>query len=168
MPIGYPEIPEINYGFSGGFSYKGFDFSFLFQGAARTTKYLDGIFRRPFEKNQGMPSFIVDERWTEETAETAKRPKLTLAYTSMSYENSTLWARDGSYLKLRNVELGYTFNKNQLNRLFDGKVQSIRIYLNGQNLYTWDKLKFVDPESKTSSYSYPQLRVFNAGLSLNF
>lgn len=168
VPIGYPEIPEINYGFSGGFSYKGFDFSFLFQGAARTTKYLDGIFRRPFEKNQGMPSFIVDERWTEETAETAKRPKLTLAYTSMSYENSTLWARDGSYLKLRNVELGYTFNKNQLNRLFDGKVQSIRIYLNGQNLYTWDKLKFVDPESKTSSYSYPQLRVFNAGLSLNF
>lgn len=168
VPIGYPEIPEINYGFSGGGSYKGFDFSFLFQGAARSTKYLDGIFRRPFEKNQGMPSFIVDERWTPETAETALRPKLTLAYTSMSYENSTLWARDGSYLKLRNVEIGYTFSKQLLDRLFDGKVKSIRVYVNGQNLYTWDKLKFVDPESKTSSYSYPQLRVFNAGLSLNF
>lgn len=168
VPLGYPEIPEINYGFSGGFSYKGFDFSFLFQGAARTTKYFDGIFRRPFYTNSGMASFIVDERWTPETAETATRPKLTLAYTSMSYENSTLWSRDGSYLKLRNVEIGYTFSKDLLRRVFDDKIKSIRVYINGQNLYTWDKLKFIDPESKTSSYSYPQLRVFNVGLSLNF
>ena len=169
VPLGYPEMPEINYGFSGGFNWNGFDFSFLFQGAARTTKLLDGIFRRPFEKNQGLPSFVVDERWTPETAETAKRPKLTLAYTSMSYEESTLWARDGSYLKLRNVEFGYTFSANQLSRIFKGgKLQGVRIYLSGQNLFTWDKLKFVDPESRTASYNYPQLRVFNAGLSLNF
>lgn len=169
VPLGYPEMPEINYGFSGGFSWKGFDVSFLFQGAARSTKLLDGIFRRPFEKNQGLPSFVVDERWTPETYETAIRPKLTLAYTSMSYENSTLWARDGSYLKLRNVEIGYTLSSKQLSKILKGeKLQSVRFYLSGQNLYTWDKLKFIDPESKTSTYSYPQLRVFNVGLSLNF
>lgn len=170
IALGYPEIPEINYGFSGGFNYGGFDFSFLFQGAAHSTKLLDGIFKMPFYKNQGMASFIVDERWTPETAETAIRPKLTLAYTSMSYETSTLWTRDGSYLKLRNVELGYTFSKQQLASVFGGgKVNSLRLYVNGQNLFTWDKLKFVDPEAKTDDfYKYPQLRVFNFGLSLNF
>ena len=87
----------------------------------------------------------------------------------MSYENSTLWARDGSYLKLRNVEIGYTLSSKQLSKILRGdKLQSVRFYLSGQNLYTWDKLKFIDPESKTSTYSYPQLRVFNVGLSLNF
>lgn len=117
-----------------------------------------------------MPSFVVGERWTPETAETAIRPKLTLAYTSMSYETSSLWARDGSYLKLRNMELGYTFNKKQLSSVFgNDKVKSLRIYVSGQNLFTWDKLKFVDPEARTNdAYKYPQLRVFNLGLSLNF
>lgn len=169
VAIGYPEIPEINYGVNLGFSYSGFDFSCLFQGAANTTKMLDGIFRRPFYNNQGCPSFVEDERWTPETAETALRPKLTLAYTSMSYETSSLWARDGSYLKLRNVEFGYTFSSSQLARIFGSrKINSMRLYVSGQNLYTWDKLKFVDPESQTASYKYPQLRVINAGLSLNF
>lgn len=169
IALGYPEIPEINYGFSFGGSYKGFDFSCLFQGAAHTSKLLDGIFRKPFFNNQGMPSFIVNERWTPENAADAVRPKLTLAYTSMSYENSTLWVRDGSYLKLRNVEIAYTFNSKQLSGwLRFAKLNSLRVYVNGQNLFTWDKLKFVDPESKTGSYNYPQLRVFNAGLSLNF
>ena len=169
IALGYPEIPEINYGFSGGFSWKGLDFSFLFQGAAHSTKLLQGIFQKPFYANQGMPSFVVEERWTPGTAETAKRPKLTLAYTSMSYETSSLWVRNGSYLKLRNVELGYTFNKKQLASVFGNKVNSLRVYLSGQNLFTWDHLKFVDPEAKTNDqYKYPQLRVFNLGLSLNF
>jgi TonB-linked SusC/RagA family outer membrane protein len=168
--FGYPEIPEINYGFSFGGEYKGFGISVLFQGAAHSTKVLSGIFRKPFSSNQGIPSFCVDERWTPETASTAIRPKLTLAYTSMSYENSDLWARDGSYLKLRNIELSYTFDQKQLSRMLPSlKVNSVRIYINGQNLYTWDKLKFVDPEATTSdAYAYPQLRIFNAGLSFNF
>jgi TonB-linked SusC/RagA family outer membrane protein len=168
--FGYPEIPEINYGFSFGGEYKGFGLSVLFQGAAHSTKVLSGIFRKPFSSNEGIPSFCIDERWTPETASTAIRPKLTLAYTSMSYENSDLWARDGSYLKLRNVEISYTFNSKQIRRILPSLiVNTIRVYVNGQNLYTWDKLKFVDPESTTSdSYAYPQLRIFNAGFSFNF
>lgn len=168
--FGYPEIPEINYGFTFGGGYKGFNISVLFQGAAHSTKLLEGIFRRPFSSAQGIPEFCVDERWTPETASTAIRPRLTLAYTSMSYENSDLWARDGSYLKLRNVEISYTFNEAQLKRIVPFlKVNSVRVYLNGQNLLTWDKLKFVDPEAKTSdSYEYPQLRIFNAGFNFNF
>lgn len=170
IPLGYnADVPEINYGFSLGASYKGFSFSCLFQGAAHTTKLLDGIFRRPFYANQGIPSFVVGERWTPETAETAMRPKLTLKYNSMSYENSTLWTRNGNYLKLRNVEIGYTFTADQLRKYFGLPLNSMRIYVNGQNLFTWDKLKYVDPEAKTSDqFRYPQLRVYNLGLSLNF
>lgn len=170
VAIGYPKLPEINYGFSFGASYKGFDFSCLFQGAANSTRVLSGIFQKPFDKKQGIPSFVVDERWTRETAETAKRPKLTLAYTSMSYEKSDLWIRDGSYLKLRNVEIAYTFNKEQLRRAIRfANINSMRFYINGQNLFCWDKLKYIDPEANTDEFfKYPQLRVFNLGLQLNF
>ena len=131
---------------------------------------MSGIFQRPFDKKQGIPSFVVDERWTHETAETAKRPKLTLAYTSMSYEKSDLWTRDGSYLKLRNVEIAYTFNKEQLRRAIRfANINSMRFYINGQNLFCWDKLKYIDPEANTDEFfKYPQLRVFNLGLQLNF
>lgn len=169
VPMGYPEIPEINYGFSLGASYKGFSVSCLFQGAAHSTKLLDGIFRRPFYAKQGIPSFVVGERWTPETAETAMRPKLTLQYNSMSYENSTLWTRSGDYLKLRNVEISYTFKEEQLKRLFGIPLNSLRIYITGQNLFTWDKLKYVDPEARTTDqFKYPQLRIYNLGLSLSF
>lgn len=169
VPMGYAEVPEINYGFSLGASYKGFAVSCLFQGAAHSTKLLDGVFRRPFYANQGMPSFVVGERWTPETAETAVRPKLTTRYNSMSYENSTLWTRSGDYLKLRNVELSYTFTADQLKKIFGIPLNSLRVYVTGQNLFTWDKLKYVDPEAKTTDqFKYPQLRIYNLGLSLNF
>lgn len=169
VPMGYAETPEINYGFSLGASYKGFSVSCLFQGAAHSTKLLEGIFRRPFYANQGIPSFVVDERWTKETAETALRPKLTTRYNSMSYENSTLWTRSGDYLKLRNLEVSYTFTANQLKKIFGIPLNSLRIYVTGQNLFTWDKLKYVDPEAKTTDqFKYPQLRIYNFGLSLDF
>jgi Outer membrane receptor proteins, mostly Fe transport len=169
VPLGYPEIPEVNYGFSFGGSYKGFDFSCMFQGAANSTKYLTGIFRSPFATNGGMPSFIVDERWTPENAENAKRPKLTLAYTSNSYVESSLWKRDGAYLKLRNVEIAYTISAKKMQELLKvPSMGSMRIFLNGQNLYCWDKLKFVDPEAKTGGFEYPQLRIYNLGFQVNF
>ena len=169
VPLGYAETPEINYGFSLGGSYKGFSFSCLFQGAAHSTKLLEGIFRRPFYAKQGIPSFVVGERWTPETAETAVRPKLTLQYNSMSYENSTLWTRSGNYLKLRNVEIAYTFKAEQLKRMLGVPLNSLKVFVTGQNLFTWDSLEYVDPEAKTSDqFKYPQLRVWNLGLSLNF
>lgn len=170
IALGYPEIPEINYGFSLGGSYKGFSFSCLFQGAANSTKILTGIFRMPFYTNQGIPAFVVDERWTPENAENATRPKLTLAYISNSYVESTLWTRNGAYLKLRNVEVAYTISAKTLQNIFKiPTMGSMRIFLNGQNLLCWDKLKFVDPEAKTDSqFKYPQLRVYNIGLQLNF
>lgn len=166
VPIGHPDTPEINYGFSGGFSYKGFDVSFLFQGTENTTKFFGESFIKPFSANVGILKYQYDERWTPETAETAKRPRLTKNYTTNSYLQSTVWLEDASYLKLRNLEIAYNINPNLLKKFF---IKGMRIYVNGQNLFTWSPLKVIDPEGNpNNTYKYPQLRVYNFGLKLNF
>ena len=168
VPIGNPEFPEVNYGFSGGVSYKGFDFSFLFQGATNTSKIMGGKFQKPFDVNGGILGFTVAERWTPETAETALRPRLTLNYANpTSYLPSSTWARDGSYLRLRNVEFAYRFDRKLVKKALG--IDGLRVYVNGQNLFTWDNLKFLDPEGSTNdSWTYPQVKVYNMGLKVDF
>lgn len=168
MPLGDPEFPEVNYGFNFGASYKGFDLSFLFQGATNTTKIMSGKFQKPFDVNGGMMEFAVAERWTPENAEQAIRPRLTLNYANPNdYLPSTMWMRDGSYLRLRNVEFSYRFNQAILKKALG--INGLRIYANGQNLFTWDKLKVIDPEgSMADSWRYPQLKVYNIGIKIDF
>lgn len=167
VPIGHPVYPEINYGISAGISYKGFDLSVLFQGADNVSRVLSGFMQRPANQFGTIWEVVKDERWTPENATNATRPKLTATYSnSTNYQNSTLWMRDGKYLRLKNVELGYNFNSSLLSRI---GVNTARIYASGQNLLTWDKLKVVDPEQQASnSFTYPQLQIFNAGLNIQF
>lgn len=166
-PIGHPVYPEINYGIGAGLSYKGFDLSLLFQGAANVSRVLSGYMQRPANQFGTIWEVVKDERWTPENAAHAKRPKLTATYSnSTNYQNSTLWMRDGSYLRLKNIELGYNFNSSLLKRI---GITTARLYASGQNLITWDKLKVVDPEQQASnSFQYPQLQIFNAGLNIQF
>lgn len=167
VPIGDPTFPEINYGANLGLSFKGFDFSVLFQGADNVSRVLGGYMQRPANQFGTTLAVVMQERWTPENAATASRPKLTATYGNTSnYTSSTLWMRDASYLRLKNVELGYKFINPFLKRL---GVSSARVYLSGQNLLTWDKLKLVDPEQQASnSFAYPQLQLFNAGLNVQF
>jgi TonB-linked SusC/RagA family outer membrane protein len=166
-PIGAPVYPEVNYGSSMGLSYKGFDFSVLLQGAARVSSRLSGYMREPGKLFAGMLEEVKAQRWTPENMENATRPKLTATYANASnYQVSSLWQRDASYLRVKNVEFGYKFNSTFLNKL---KISSARLYVSGQNLFTWDEIKLVDPEQNPgNSFKYPQLRVFNAGLSVQF
>lgn len=166
-PIGHPVYPEVNYGISGGLSWNGFDLNILFQGAANVSRVLSGYMQRPANQFGTIWEAVKDERWTPENAANAKRPKLTATYSnSTNYQNSTLWMRDGSYLRLKNVELGYNFTAGLLKK---AHISTARLYLSGQNLVTWDKLKVVDPEQQASnSFTYPQLEIFNAGLNIQF
>ncbi len=168
VPIGHPTFPEVNYGFNFGFSFKGFDFSVLFQGATNTTKFMSGKFQKPFDANGGMMDFAVAERWTPENAAFATRPKLTLNYVNVNdYAASSIWMRDGSYLRLRNVELAYRVKQALLKKYLG--INGLRVFVNGQNLYTWDKLKVIDPEGDLAdSWKYPQLKVYNIGLKIDF
>ena len=167
VPIGDPTFPEISYGVNLGLSFKGLDFSVLFQGAENVSRVLSGYMQRPANQYGTMLAAVLQERWTPENAAAAIRPKLTATYGNASnYTNSTLWMRDASYLRLKNIEMGYKFTNSFLKR---AGVSSVRVYLSGQNLLTWDKLKIVDPEQQASdSYAYPQLQLFNAGLNVQF
>jgi TonB-linked SusC/RagA family outer membrane protein len=168
-PIANPTFPEINYGFSGGLNYKGFDFSFLFQGTDNFSMSVGSEMLLPFSAYGSAMDYIKD-RWYSGSPDNnayAKIPRLTLNYADMSnYFNSSLWIRDASYLRLKNLEIGYKFQSALLKK---AALSSLRIYLSGQNLFTWDKLKFLDPENQASqSMAYPQLKVFNLGCNIQF
>lgn len=168
VPIGSPIYPEKIYGATLDLSYKGFDFSLLFQGAGRVSRLVSGYMQKPGNQFGGILANVMEQRWTPENAANAQLPKLSATYANgTNYQNSTLWIRDASYLRLKNIELGYRFGSNDFFKKVG--VSSARLYVSGQNLLTWDKLKLVDPEQNASdSMGYPQLQVFNAGLSVQF
>jgi len=167
-PIGYSTVPEITYSLSAGLGYKGFDLNVLFQGAARSSVYM--VSDLGWDNSWGNYYEEHIQRWTPETAATATYPRF-LQKSDGNHQNyflSDFWLRDGAYLRLKNIQAGYTFGKSMLKRL---PVSSVRLYANAFNLLTWDKVKRVDPESnpdRNSGQFYPQQRVINFGLNVNF
>lgn len=169
QPIMNPSFPEINYGFSGGFKWRNLDVSALFQGAANMSMSLGFNALLPFSAFGSAMDFIRD-RWyagSPDNNANARIPRLTLNYADMTnYSNSSLWIRDASYLRLRNLQIAYTFNDSFMKKI---GANSFRIFVSGQNLFTWDTLKFIDPENvATGAMNYPQLKVFNLGVNLQF
>lgn len=164
--VGYSVVPEVTYGITLGFDWKGFDASVMFQGATRSTIYLygdlgyDNMWGNYYEEHLG--------RWTPETAATATYPRLHRVSNenTNNYYASDFWMKDSSYLRLKNIQIGYTLPKDLTRKL---KMRSIRVYANGYNLYTWDKVGKIDPESpKTNGYLYPQQIIYNFGVNINF
>ena len=148
-------------------NWKGIDFSILLQGAARSSIYLqqdiawDNFWGNYYEEHIG--------RWTPETAATATYPRFTKAATPAhpNYYKSDYWLKDSKYLRLKNIQLGYTIPRKLLKKF---GVRSLRVYANAYNLFTWDNVKKVDPESSNNSNGqfYPQQKVINFGINLNF
>ena len=165
---GYTNNPEYVVGANLGLSWKNFDFSMQWTGAWNTSRLLEETFREPLgdTNSKGLLLYQFEQRWTPETAATAKLPRATLAHKTNNYKSSDLFLVDASYLRLKNIEIGYNVNL----PLFDrAGVDNCRIYLNGYNLLTFSEFKLGDPESRTSSRpSYPLTRVFNIGLKVGF
>lgn len=155
--MGYPEDPEIVYGFGPSMKYKNWDFSFFFQGAARTSILMSGF--HPFGKNatRGVMKFIADDYWSESNPNpNAAYPRLTRDTNANNTVNSSYWLRNGAFLKLKNAEIGYTF-------------KMFRAYLNGSNLLTFSPFEHWDPEmGDGSGMKYPTQRVFNIGIQFTF
>ena len=155
--MGYPEDPEIVYGFGPSMKYKNWDFSFFFQEAARTSILMSGF--HPFGKNatRGVMKFIADDYWSESNPNpNAAYPRLTRDTNANNTVNSSYWLRNGAFLKLKNAEIGYTF-------------KMFRAYLNGSNLLTFSPFKHWDPEmGGGSGMKYPTQRVFNIGIQFTF
>lgn len=167
VPIGYPRVPEISFGFGGTLAYKGFDFSAFFNGATRTSIFIDGRSIQPF--NQGFGSGTVlreyyDNRWTPDNPD-GHYPRVLAGNSPNNFRQSTYYQHDGSYIRLRNAEIGYTIPKHLIQRF---GIETIRVFINGTNLYTWDKIKIIDPESDNGIGRYPLQQSFNLGLLVNF
>ncbi|TKG95494.1 TonB-dependent receptor [Puteibacter caeruleilacunae] len=166
--LGYSRIPEYTLGVNAGFNYKGFDFSMSWAGATHVTRNLGEVYRRAFgaTNDRSLLQYMADDRWTPETAETAKYPRLTLTGNAHNTQDSDFWVKDASYIRLKNVEVGYNFKGEFLKGI---GMKSLRAYINGYNLLTFDKLKITDPESNTGTDSkYPVVKIFNIGVKANF
>lgn len=156
--IGSPTVPEVVYGFGGTLRYKQFDLGLFFQGVARTSFILSAGQMAPFGRwNANVAQWIADDYWSEANPNTAANyPRLSALGSENNNQNSTYWLRDGSFLKLKNAELGYS-------------TKHFRVYVNGTNLLTFSKFKLWDPEMGGNGYKqYPTQRVFNIGLQFNF
>jgi TonB-linked SusC/RagA family outer membrane protein len=168
VPIGHTTSPEYVYGVTVGLEFKGFNFSMFWQGAARVSRLLYDVFRYAFgtAHTDGLPQYIADGRWTPETAATAKYPRLTFTNEFTNSRDGELWYRNASYIRLKNMEIGYTFHGKTLKKLMVG---NLRVYANGYNLLTFDQLKIQDPEANIDYYtSYPLLKVYNFGIQVDF
>lgn len=167
-PIGNPIYPQLTGGVTVGFDYKGFDFSMLWAGSGKVSRYIGDALRIPFNGGYwGLLQYMVEDRWTPETAETAKIPRISSSTSANNYvRNSSLWLKDASYLRLKNVQVGYTFKGNWMKKI---SLKNMRVYVSGENLLTFDHLKIADPEATDDKrMEYPLQMIFNVGLNLNF
>src|SRR5690606_30958597 len=155
-------IPKLFYGFNFNASYKNFDLSFLFQGVQGVHRYNDlkqilNYDTRPFNSTTA-----VLDSWNGEGS-TNTTPRLTFNDNGGS-KISSIFVENASYLRLKNIELGYTFSIHKLN------LNKCRVYLSGQNLLTFTKYSGLDPESTLlkDQGTYPQLKGFILGARFNF
>lgn len=178
VPVGSSWRPALEYGVGMSASWKGLDVSLLFQGAGTSTYFLNGPTVYPFE--QGNWGNILTEviapgsRWisrdisgdpsTEDT--NAKYPRLSHGGNANNYRASTFWMRDGSYLRFKTLEMGYTIPVKIVSKI---GLSSSRIYLLAYNLLVWDNVKVWDPEMASSDGTrYPLPRTLTVGLNFKF
>jgi TonB-linked SusC/RagA family outer membrane protein len=162
--IGRGSYPEINFSFTGGASYKGFDLDFLFQGTGNRSVNMNNYLFQPFVNNNNISYWAANGHWTPATHATATFPRLTTRSSPNNYRSSTYWIRNVNMLRLRNVELGYTIPESSFGRM---PIRSLRIYVSGLNLLSWDNLD-PDMDTETMGLSYPALKVYTLGLNMKF
>lgn len=176
-PIGYREdsTPVLNFGLNLACAWKGFDLALDFSGAGMSTWNPGAIQKIPFNNNGNNPAYYMEDTWRLSDIFDAnselipgKYPTLLIgnnANNHSNYKDSSFWKYNVRYLKLRNLEVGYTFPKEWLQRC---KISNLRIYLAGQNLFTLTNVP-IDPEvSAANGAAYPTMRIINLGLTLKF
>lgn len=154
--------PTLNFGINFGGSFKGFDFSALLQGTANNDVFYGGSYRA-FQGARGQAYEHNLERWTPATAATATYPRVSVGTNVNNEYTSTYWIRNGDFLRLKSVELGYTFPIAWVKKV---KASGARLFVNGTNLFTITGLENQDPENYFNSYPIQKMLV--AGISIKF
>ena len=169
QPLGYTDNPEITYSLNTSLHWKGLDFSMLWTGADHTSRALNGYFRDQFgsTNTSALAQWVADNSWTEDNPN-AILPRISFVNRVHNNRDSSAWLINSRYIRLKNVEIGYTFNKPKAMPFFN----YIRLSVSGQNLLTFSRFDGNDPEAPGSGLDYgmryPMTRVVNMGVQVNF
>ncbi|RED98354.1 SusC/RagA family TonB-linked outer membrane protein [Marinoscillum furvescens] len=172
-PMDYPNVPELNLSYSLSANYKGFDMSLLFHGVTNYSFDISGRgvydwngnaygnYKNYFEHHQ--------QAWSEERRANGEKivyPRLHFDGVSVSKQPSDYWIQNLWFVRLRNIEFGYTISKQFLSPT---GIDQVRVFFNGQNLFLWDNMKYdvMDPEV-SNSLSHPIFKTFNIGANITF
>jgi TonB-linked SusC/RagA family outer membrane protein len=160
-------FPRYEYSFNLAAQYKGFDVTAFFQGVGKKDNYLSGTGSQPFYSANFQGSMYEHQKdfWTPENTDAAY-PRLTANAIPNNYVTSSYWVRSASYLRIKNLVLGYTLPKKVTGKI---KIKSARIYLSGQNLVTWSNFfPGFDPEQRdTGGEFYPIMKTYTVGININ-
>jgi len=168
VPIGLPTTPEVIYGFGFSAGYKNFDLSTFFQGLARESFYIDPSSggTAPFVNNAQLLQSYANNHWSEANQNLyALYPRLSPIDIDNNEQSSTWWMRNGSFLRLKSLEAGYSLPKKLIRPM---KLDNVRFYFNGLNLFQWTAFKLWDPEMGGNGLAYPIQKVYNIGVNVNF
>jgi TonB-linked SusC/RagA family outer membrane protein len=163
--IGNP-IPELTYFANFRIAYKNFDLEALVQGTGKSDAVLYGMFAYPFDfsADGGVPTtYYADNYWTPQHTD-ARFPRLNIAPANNKV-SSDFWFQNGSYLRVKYLQLGYSFQAPLVKKL---GVNSIRAYFNAQNPFTFTSVKITDPESRGYQWTYGLVKLYTIGLSIKF
>jgi TonB-linked SusC/RagA family outer membrane protein len=172
--IGHPEYPEYTLGMGINLSYKGFDVSMTWLGATNVSRFLgyegggSGSVYRPYfgpQQRSALSVWAYENAWTEDNKDSALLPRFSFVNQSNNVVDSRVWLIDASYLRLKNLEIGYTFSSLGDKLKF---IRGLRLYVNGSNLLTFSYFKGNDPENNGRVPYYPQMKIYNFGFRIDF
>ncbi|WP_244215376.1 SusC/RagA family TonB-linked outer membrane protein [Pedobacter miscanthi] len=173
--FGNPTVPTIVYGFGVSTGFKNFDLNMFFQGQAGVSFVIDPARTSPFIKspdswlpgNTQVIQQYADDHWSEDNQNLyALYPRLGIngAVIENNRQNSSWWLRDGSFLRMKSLEVGYTLPRKLAEKI---KLRNLRVYFSGLNLVTWSPFKMWDPEIGGNGFSYPLQKVYNLGVNVS-
>ncbi|TMM30606.1 TonB-dependent receptor [Polaribacter aestuariivivens] len=170
VPIGLPQVPELIYGFGGTVGYKNFDLSLFFQGSGRSSFFINPSLIQPFFINgrseSGLLKAIADSHWSEDNRDIyAFWPRLSTNQEVNNNQTSTWWMRNGSFLRLKNIEFGYNPPEKIYKKL---GLKNLRVYASAINVAVWSSFDLWDPEQGANGLGYPIQGVYNFGLTARF
>lgn len=166
VPLGFPSMPEITYGAGLSFGWGSFDISSFFQGSAQSSFWVDPSAVQPFVGGKQIMKAFADNHFSLDNSDTyALWPRLSIQHSGNNTQRSTWWLHNGNFLRLKQVELGYTLPQKHSQKMH---MRNLRVYVSGSNLWALSNFKLWDVEMGDEGLGYPLQKVFNLGVSVTF
>ena len=156
------QIPRYTFSLNLGFNYKAVDFSAMFQGVGKVDGFLGRDIIEPLGSQTAMEEHYYDSFDPSNPTTGKYYPRMTMA-NRLNYANMSHWVQDASYLRLKNLQVGYTFKFGE-----KSPIERTRIYFSGSNLFTLTNYRVFDPENGLNTTSFPNSRVYSIGANVTF